>query len=186
MRTTVWTGVRSYCILGVSGTLAPSRFNQGRLSWWRGRAVTALHIFLMTGSCVALSSLSAQAVSAKVSWAMEQGASSLAESATTSSAETITTSPTCSGCAHGITSARRSRSRVPTSRRCARPERHAGHRIQDSSRPPAGVGTPYPARPQHREMLSFFLCTGLGILRTRLSAVIATKYGTPAAWLGCR
>ena len=85
---------------------------------------------------------------------------------------------------HDITSARRSRSRVPTSRRCARPERHAGHRIQDSSRLPAGVGTPYPARPQHREMLSFFLCTGLGILRPRLSAAIATKYGTSAAWLG--
>lgn len=74
---------------------------------------------------------------------------------------------------------------MPTSRRYARPEHHAGHRIQGSSRPPAGVGTPYPARPQHREMLSFFLCTGLGILRTRLSAAIATKYGTPAAWLGC-
>ena len=185
MRTTVWTGVRSYCILGVSGTFAPSRFNQGRLSWWRGRAVTALHVFLMTGSCVALLSLSAQAVSAKVSWAMEQGASSLAESATTSSAETITTSPTCSGCAHGITSARRSRSRVPTSRRCARPERHAGHRIPGSSRPPTGVETPYPARPQHREMLSFFLCTGLGIPGPRLSAAIATKYGTLTAWLRC-
>ena len=46
------------------------------------------------------------------------------------------------------------------------------------------MGTPYPTPPHYREMLLFFLCTGLAIFRLGLLPVMLRKTRGASVWSG--